>query len=442
MRKASSTSADAAAAGVRRAGEDDPGGSGTRLSPPVPRLGPRALGLILVLAAAARLALALQVGLGAVQFGDAPAYLYAAEALVQTGRYPSTTDVGFFRPPGYPAFLVLATLGHPQRLVLAKLANVALGSVAVLMLAALSARVFRSRRIALATGVAAALAPGLVLIASDVQSEPLFLVLLLAAAFLLLAAVDRPSSTLALLAGGALGLSALTRPTSLALVPFLLAPLADRRYPFRVRSHIAGAALLGVLFSVGPWTLRNAVVFHEIIPVSDADGRAFYEGNSVWARRYYALRSREEYAAWVTAEDTDIRKRLGEVEAGGALSPRQRARAFRDMALQDIRADPGASLRLLLRKGWFWLRPYPTTWFRSAGIVWLTGLYYGILYVLAAVGFRSAHRRGVRRFALGALAVSMASHALIIVVWRYRIPYWDPILLLYGVPGGARLLSL
>ncbi len=325
---------------------------------------------------------------------------------------------------------------------LAKLANVALGSVAVLVLAVLSARVFRSRRIALATGVAAALAPGLVLISSDVQSEPLFLVFLLAAAFLLLTAVDRPSSTLALLAGGALGLSALTRPTSLALVPFLLAPLADRRYPFRVRSHIAGAALLGALFSVGPWTLRNAVVFHEIIPVSDADGRAFYEGNSVWARRYYALRSREEYAAWVTAEDRDIRKRLGEVEAGGALSPRQRARAFRDMALQDIRADPGASLRLLLRKGWFWLRPYPTTWFRSAGIVWLTGLYYGILYVLAAVGFRSARRRGVRRFALGALAVSMASHALIIVVWRYRIPYWDPILLLYGVPGGARLLFL
>ncbi|MCA1579989.1 MAG: glycosyltransferase family 39 protein [Acidobacteria bacterium] len=408
----------------------------------MPRLGPRALGAILILAAAARLALALQVGLGAVQFGDAPAYLYAAEQLARTGRYPATTDVGFFRPPGYPAFLVLATLGHPERLAPAKLANVALGSLAVLVLAALSARIFRSRRIAIATGIGGALAPGLVLISSDIQSEPLFLLLLLSAAFLLLVSVDRPSSTLALLAGGALGLSALTRPTSLALIPFLLAPLADRRYPFRIRSHIAGAALLGALLSVGPWTLRNAVVFREFIPVNDADGRAFYEGNSVWARRYYALRSRAEYAAWLTAEDLDIRKKLGEAEAGGVFSPRQRARAFRDMALQDVRADPAAALGLLLQKFWFWLRPYPTTWFRSAPVVWLTGLYYGVLYALAAAGFLSARRRGVRLFALGILTVSLASHALIIVVWRYRIPYWDPVLLLYGVPGGARLLSL
>ncbi|MEP6768648.1 MAG: glycosyltransferase family 39 protein [Acidobacteriota bacterium] len=397
--------------------------------------------MILILAAAARLALALQVGLGAVHFGDAPAYLYAAGQLAQTGSYPHTTDVGFFRAPGYPAFLVLATLGHPQRLVLAKLANVALGSLAVLVLAALSARIFRSRRIALATGVAAALAPGLVLISSDVQSEPLFLLLLLAAAFLLLTAVDRPSSTLAVLAGGALGLSALTRPTSLALIPFLLAPLADRRYPFRVRGHIAGAALLGVLLSVGPWTLRNAVVFREFLPITDAGGRAFYEGNSIWARRYYALRSRGEYAAWVTAEDEDIRRRLARVAAGGVLSPRQRGRAFREMALDDVRADPSAALRLLLQKSWFWLRPYPTTWFRSAWVVRGTGLYYGVVYALAAAGFVAARRRGVRLFALGILAVSLASHVLIIVVWRYRIPYWDPVLLLYGAPGGARLLS-
>ncbi len=33
----------------------------------------------------------------------------------------------------------------------------------------------------------------------------------------------------------------------------------------------------------------------------------------------------------------------------------------------------------------------------------------------------------------------MAAHVAIIVVWRYRVPYWDPVLLLYGVWGAARL---
>jgi hypothetical protein len=373
--------------------------------------------------------------------GDAPAYLEAARHLAQTGEYPTTTDLGFFRAPGYPAFLVLATLGNPQRLALAKLANVGLGCLAVLVLAGLSARIFRSRSIALATGIAAALSPGLILISSDVQSEPLFLVLLLAAAFLLLTAVDRPSSTQALLAGVALGLSALTRPSSLALIPFLFAPLADRRYPMRVRSHLVGAALLGVVFSVGPWTLRNAVVFREWIPICDADGRALYEGNSIWAHRYYALESRDQYAAWLAAEGQDLRRKADELEARGIVSPARRSRAFRDMALQQIRADPSGAFLLMLRKAWFWLRPYPTTWYHSAPVVWSTGIYYGVLFVLAFVGFRSARRSGVRLFALGTLAVTLAVHVAIIVVWRYRIPYWDPVLLLYAVPGGAKIVG-
>lgn len=409
--------------------------------PPVPRIGAKALVAIFLLAFGVRFVAAARVGFSLVQFGDAPAYLFAARTLAESGRYPTTTDVGFFRAPGYPAFLVLATLGKPDALIVAKLANVALGAIAVILLVALSARIFRDRRVAILTGAVGAFAPGLILISSDVQSEPLFLVLLLACAFLLLAAADRPSSSLALFAGGALGLAALTRPTALAFFPFLLAPLADRRYPFRIRGHIAGAALLGAVAAVAPWTVRNAVVFREFVPISDAGGRAFYEGNSVWARRYYELKNREEYRRWVEAEDRDIRERLGRLEANGPLSPGRRSRAFREMALEDIGKNPGATAILLARKSWFWLRPYPTTWFRSPGVVWATGIYYGALFVLAAAGLAHPLRPGVRLFAVGVLFVSFAAHVMLIVVWRYRIPFWDPVLLLYAVPAGARLVG-
>jgi len=33
----------------------------------------------------------------------------------------------------------------------------------------------------------------------------------------------------------------------------------------------------------------------------------------------------------------------------------------------------------------------------------------------------------------------MAVHVAVIVVWRYRVAYWDPVLLLYGVFGAAAL---
>ncbi|MEO8433101.1 MAG: glycosyltransferase family 39 protein [Acidobacteriota bacterium] len=407
----------------------------------MPRIGGAALLALFALALAARLAAVLRVGLTSVQFGDGPAYLFAARFLATTGEYPSTTDVGFFRPPGYPAFLVLATLGNPSNVAAAKLAGVLVGALSILILVFLSARIFRSRGLAIATGALAAVNPDFLVVASDVQSETLFLFLLLAAAFLLLAAVDRPSSSASLLSGIALGLAALTRPTALVFVLLLLAPLLDRRYPRRVRAHIAGAAVLGFLLAVCPWTLRNAVRFHEFIPVNDAGGRAFYEGNSVWARRYYEIGTRAEYARWSVAMDRDIRERLGRLEAAGALSPRGRSRAFARMGVQDIRDDPGAALRLFARKAWQWARPYPTTWFWPARVVVLVGIFYGALTVLAAIGLARPERPGVCAFAAAVLVLSLAVHVLIIVVWRYRIPFWDPVLILYAVPGGAKILG-
>ena len=67
------------------------------------------------------------------------------------------------------------------------------------------------------------------------------------------------------------------------------------------------------------------------------------------------------------------------------------------------------------------------------------GAFYTALTVLAALGLVQAPRPGVRCFSLVFLALTMAAHVALIVVWRYRIPYWDPVLLLYAVPGAAQV---
>jgi hypothetical protein len=279
------------------------------------------------------------------------------------------------------------------------------------------------------------------MLSAEVQSEPLFLVFLVASGGLLLAAADRPSSNLAAAAGAGLALAALTRSTALALAPLLLAPLFDRRLPRRARVHLAGSALVGFALFLVPWTIRNALAYGELLPVNDAGGYSLYHGNSEWTRRYYAIRSRAEYDRWLVAFDADMKARVARVDRGGVFSPGQRSAFFARMAFDEMRADPAREARLLAQKGWQWIRPYPTPWFWPLPVVAAVGLLYAALYALAGVGLAAAKRRGVAAFSVAVLAVAMAVHVALLVVWRYRVPYWDPVLLLYAPAGAARLLG-
>ena len=404
-----------------------------------PRLGSRAGISIFLLALAVRLAAIAVVGFSTLRFGDARAYLFAAKELVRTGHYPLATEPFYFRAPGYPVFLAAATLGNPDRIALAKIANAVLGALAALVLASLSAKLFRRRGLAVATGAAAALHPGFVFLSTDVQSEPLFLLLLLAAAWLLLLAADRPSSNLALLAGASLALAALTRPTALALAPLLAAPLADNRFPARVRAHVAASALLGFVCALAPWTLRNVAVYHEFVPVNDAGGSAFYQGNSNWMVRFYDVKTLDEYRRWSAAMFADLDRQTRAVEASAGRSPSAKSRYFVRKALEERRADPSGSVRLLAHKVWDWLRPYPSPLFWPPWSVWAVGAVYTAGSLLAVAGLLFAPRPGVRLFALAYLALTMAVHVAVIVVWRYRVASWDPVFLLYGVFGAAAL---
>ncbi len=391
-----------------------------------------------------RLAAASAAGLSTPRFGDWDAFVSGARELARTGTYPDRTTYFFFEAPGYPFYLAAATLGHPENIALDKTASAAAGAAAAPLLAWISLSLFRSRRVALATGRAGAVLPSLVLFSSDVQSEALFLPLLLAAGGMLLGAADRRSAGLALSAGAFLAAAALTRPSALALAPLLLAPLADRRSTARVRTRLALFAALGFALALAPWTIRNAVHFGELLPVSDGLGATFFDGNSVWANRIYALRDRSEVAPMNAEMHADRVARLaalGIVPGTDAFrSPSRRSWALIHAALEDRRADPAGTRLLLLRKVWHWLRPSPTP-FWGAAIVLPATLLYLALYAAAASGMVSARRRGAVGFCVAVLALSMAVHVAILVLWRYRVPYWDPILVLYGVPGAARWLA-
>ena len=137
----------------------------------------------------------------------------------------------------------------------------------------------------------------------------------------------------------------------------------------------------------------------------------------------------------------DLEGQTARLAREGRTSVSDRSRYFVAKTFAERAQDPAGWARLLLRKAWDFVRPYPSPLFWPRPLVAAVGAVESIVMVLAAVGLAGEGRRGVRAFSLAFLAVTLAAHVVFIVVWRYRIPYWDPVLLLYAAPGGARLIG-
>jgi len=414
---------------------DDPPGSGEDV---------RALALprrdkVVLFAAAlsARVVAAAVIGFHRWRFGDSLAYVRTARALWRTGSYPAHTDLLLFRPPGYPVFLALSTAGHPGAVAYDKIVNGVLGSAMVLVLASIALRLFGSLRAARIAGVLAAIHPGFVILCTEVQSGPLFLLLLVTAGFLLLVSVDRPSSGCAVGAGVALAFAALTRPWALFLAPLLAAPLFDHRFPRRIRRVLAGSAVFGLTLALLPWSVRNAIRYRAWIPVNDGGGMVLYQGHSDWAVRYAAARSAAERRQWGEDFNRGLSRWADAVPGLRDPNPARRARALRLAAIGWMRAHPREEALLALSKLREWLRPWadPGEWGTAAAVA--SGIWYVLLLLFAARGAFTARRRGALAVAAAVMAIGLLVHLATIVAARYRTVAWDPVLVLYAAAGLA-----
>lgn len=162
------------------------------------------------------------------------------------------------RPPLYPLLLgaVYRVFGHD--LDVARVTNVVLGTVAVLLLYLLVQRVF-DRRLALVAAAIAAVLPTLVFLPGGLLSENLVIPLVLGVALL---AHDRRAVSAGLL----LGLAVMTRTNALLLALPLV--LALRGSGWRQPALALGCVALTLV----PWTIRNAAVFDRFLPTGTQSG--------------------------------------------------------------------------------------------------------------------------------------------------------------------------
>jgi 4-amino-4-deoxy-L-arabinose transferase-like glycosyltransferase len=225
-----------------------------------PRLGRRRAVAIFAVAAAIRIAYVLVFLRNYHPQTDAQHYLDIASSVAHGHGFAAKYPYGFehataFRPPLYPLLLGTAFAITGVHLAVAQAINVVLGSAVVVLIGLLATRVGGLRAGLIAAGLAAIYPP---LLANDgvPLSEPLGLLVMLAAIWALLA--GRPGW-----AGLAAGLLVLTRPSAQLFVP-LIALVLWRQAGLR---RALGFAVIAVAV-VTPWVIRNETIFNRPVIVT------------------------------------------------------------------------------------------------------------------------------------------------------------------------------
>jgi 4-amino-4-deoxy-L-arabinose transferase-like glycosyltransferase len=217
---------------------------------------------------------------------DGRSYLRLGSEIARLGSYSSrdsgaggTRGPSAYFPPGYPYFLAGVDLldGHttPAGAAVqpARLAQAVLGTVTVALIGLVALEAFGST-VALIALALAAFYPVLIELSGTFVAENLLTPLVLAAVWAALR-VRRARRRYAWIAvaGVLIGLATLTHVNAaVLLIPLGLAVWSVHpRWSLRALS--SPALLLGTaVLTVAPWTIRNAIVMHAFIPISDESG--------------------------------------------------------------------------------------------------------------------------------------------------------------------------
>jgi hypothetical protein len=382
---------------------------------------------------------------------DAGSYMTLASEIAHTGGY-SMHDRGAggsrgpsaYWPPGLPYFLAGIDLlsGHtaPNGAAVhpARLAQAALGTVIVALIWLVALELFGGT-IALFALAIAAIYPVLIELSGLIVAENMLTALILAAVWAVLRARHARAPYVWIAAAGlSSGLAMLTHQNAVViLIPLGVAVARLPGAPPTARRFAAPALLVAVAgLTIIPWTIRNAVVLHDFVPISDETGitlRGTYNPSSAAFRPVpYKWRLYNGIAA-----DRGLARQahtLTEVE----LDSRLRARALRyvaDHPLAPLDVALHNTLRLLELEG-------PLAWRASAAAEDLPRrtaqigvISFWLLCALAAIGCGTRAARAAPKW-LWATAVLLALSVVLVNAEtpRFREPL-EPFLILLAACG-------
>jgi len=266
--------------------------------------------------------------------------------------YDQLRAAPYFRAPLYSYFLAgLFTLFGPNML-LARILQIALGSISCALAYGVAAKCF-GQRVGVVTGGICALYWVLIYFDSQFLQPVLLVFLLLGGLLLAFVAAERRSAGLAGLAGLAFGLYAITRPEILIFFPFVIWWAMKVAGARAGGTGASGARWFLVLLALGlalpptAATVRNAVVARDLVFVASQGGVNFYIGNNPKSNGMQAVVPGTHETWWGGFADT---KAIAEQAAGRSLKPSQVSNYWFRRGFAFIRQEPGRWLRLTLSK--------------------------------------------------------------------------------------------
>ena len=223
---------------------------------------------------------------------DAGSYLTLASSIAHTGDYSLSHTAGrgaggtrgptAYFAPAFPYFLALVDIidGHETRrdgaIQAARVAQAVLGTITVALTGLVALELFGATAGLIAL-VLAAVYPVLIELTDTIVAENLLTVFVLGAVYagLRVRRAARTRTRLGWVAGAGLltGLATLTHENGVLLLIPLVPAVWTGRPRLKAGALAAPALLVAVTaLTIVPWTIRNAVVMHHFIPVSDETG--------------------------------------------------------------------------------------------------------------------------------------------------------------------------
>lgn len=392
---------------------------------------------------------------------DAQRYDELAHAIAAGSWMPREA---FYQAPLYPYFLAVihtVTGGEGGALLAVRLLQAVCGAFTAVLLALLARRLF-GEAAGRAAGVLAALYGPAIFYVPLLLKSTLTLLALSGAVLLLVPRSERPGPGRTLFAGLLLGVSALLQENLILLIPvvalwLLLSEARESRPPWKMGLVGTGALMLGAVLGLAPATLLNLAAGGELVVTSSQGGMNFYIGNARGASGTYAGLSAGSQNPESQREDARrmaagfASRERGRPVAAEELSPGEVSGLFWRESWREIRADPAAWGRLLLRKTrLFWnAHEIPDAegydvYRREAGPLALLWLGFGVIAPLGLAGLGLAWRdtdprarQGARLLTLLTLGLCL-SVVLFFVFGRYRLPVVVPLI----PPAGHALAVL
>ncbi len=350
-------------------------------------------------------------------------------------------DTTYFRAPFYAFSLALLYTVFGASIWVGRLFGLLIGLSSVVMTYLLGRKLF-DRKTGVIAAALHAVYPMAIYFEPELLLDPLFTLLMQITIYRMLIWLEERTFRNAFITGVLLGLSAITRPTILVIVP--LSAVAILYYRSRIGRPLRqfSAFVSGAVIIIGAITLRNLLIASDPVLISAQGGINLYIGNNEKADGVSAILPEPMGFNW-RMEDI---KHIAEIDMGRSLKPGEVSSYWTSRTINWIKENPGEFSMLSLEKIYRNISNKEISnnreldHFRQQ--LWILAynpLNFGVLFILTAV---CAAGRGLRdrksTLLLALILVYILAVALFFFSSRFRLP----LVPYYCVLGAAGLWEL